>query len=146
MTNILRTRLLSSSPVIQLAIGDCAASIVGSSVSRFLRARAPSSPSAPSASSPDPASAGLRWPHNPAKSVIGSAAFVAAAAVVSAVYLTGFAAMGEGGGYVPDVESVRWWARMLAVSVAAALIETVPIGNDNFTIPLTAAVASFLLL
>ena len=85
-----------------------------------------------------------KWTFNKDKSVAGSIAFVAGALVGSFVlisWLTGFGVMDPLG-----LSSEELVLRLLVISVLCAAVELIPVGDDNYSVPLSAAILSSYLL
>lgn len=83
----------------------------------------------------------VKWPFSASKSYAGSLAFVVGAFVVSTGVLSLLSATGclsmNVGGYLPQ---------LLFISVACALVELVPVWDDNITVPVAGAILTALLL
>ncbi len=85
-----------------------------------------------------------KWSFNKDKSVAGSAAFVSGAAVASyglISWLTGFGVMDP-----VNLSRMDLFGRLLIISVVCAAVELIPAGDDNYSVPLSAAILSSLLL
>ncbi len=85
-----------------------------------------------------------KWSFNKDKSVAGSAAFVSGATVASyglISWLTGFGVMDP-----INLSTMDLFGRLLIISVLCAAVELIPAGDDNYSVPLSAAVLSSLLL
>jgi len=109
-----RSSIIGVVALAQMAAGDGLADIVGRKVG------------------------GARWPFSDRKTYAGSLGFVLGGFTVSlglVYWLATFSCVDLGGLGLADVA-----VRLAAVSVASALVELVPLGDDNVTVPLTAAV------
>ena len=82
-----------------------------------------------------------KWPFSTTKSYAGSAAFVVGAFVVSTGVLSLLAATG-----CLALDVTAYLPQLLAISVACAAVELVPISDDNITVPVAGAVLAALLL
>jgi dolichol kinase len=83
-----------------------------------------------------------KWPFSRSKSVAGSTAFV----VASTLACTGLVAwMSYTGCLSLPLPLSELFPRIAAISVACAGVELLPIGDDNWTVPLSAAVLSVIL-
>mmetsp|Transcript_3618 Transcript_3618/g.5500 ORF Transcript_3618/g.5500 Transcript_3618/m.5500 type:complete len:372 (+) Transcript_3618:71-1186(+) len=85
-----------------------------------------------------------KWPFNKDKSVAGSTAFVSGALVASfglISWLTGFGVMDP-----LDLNTIDLFVRLLVISVVCAAVELIPAGDDNYSVPLSAAILSSYLL
>lgn len=85
-----------------------------------------------------------KWPFNTDKSVAGSAAFVSGALVASfglISWLTGFGVMDP-----LHLSTLDLFGRLLFISVVCAAVELIPTGDDNYSVPLSAAILSSYLL
>jgi len=113
--------LVSAVSVCQMAVGDGMADLVGR---RFGR---------------------TRWPSfletTGKKSVEGSLAFAASAFAASLLFVTIFGVTG-----LTALSPLAVAPALLLVSCAVALVELLPLGDDNFTVPIAAALLSVLLL
>jgi len=81
---------------------------------------------------------------NKDKSVAGSAAFVSGALVASfglISWLIGFGVMDP-----LDLSTLDLFGRLLFISVVCAAVELIPTGDDNYSVPLSAAILSSYLL
>lgn len=86
---------------------------------------------------------GNKWPFAPDKSIAGSTAFwLAATASTSALA----AWWSYAGCLVLPFEMAQLIPRIAALTAACALIELLPIGNDNWTVPLGAAILAAIFL
>jgi len=84
-----------------------------------------------------------KWPFAPNKSVAGSAAFVVAATLTS----TALAAwMSYTGCLTLPLPMVELIPRIALISFFSAGVELLPFVDDNWTVPLSAAVLSILIL
>jgi len=83
----------------------------------------------------------VKWPFSTSKSYAGSAAFVVGAFAVSAGVLSLLSATG-----CLSLDVAAYLPQLLAISVACAAVELVPISDDNITVPVSAAVLAALLL
>lgn len=84
-----------------------------------------------------------KWPFAPDKSVAGSAAFVVAATLTSTALSAWMSYTGCLTLPMPMMELVQ---RLLIISLASAGVELLPFVDDNWTVPLCAAIMSSLLL
>ena len=85
-----------------------------------------------------------KWSFNKDKSVAGSTAFVSGAVVASyglISWLTGFGVMDP-----LNLSTMDLFGRLLFISVVCAAVELIPAGDDNYSVPLSAAVLSSFLL
>ncbi|KAJ1439345.1 hypothetical protein B484DRAFT_391834 [Ochromonadaceae sp. CCMP2298] len=82
-----------------------------------------------------------KWPFAPTKSLVGSTAFVVGGFVVSTALL---ALMNHTGVLAIDV--VQKAPVLLGISLLSAAVELLPIIDDNISVPLVAALATWLLL
>ena len=85
-----------------------------------------------------------KWAFNKDKSVAGSTAFVSGALVASfglISWLTGFGVMDP-----LDLNTIDLFVRLLVISVVCAAVELIPAGDDNYSVPLSAAMLSSYLL
>lgn len=85
-----------------------------------------------------------KWSFNESKSMAGSAAFVAGSFVSSyglISWLTGTGAMDP-----LELGQVALAGRLIVVAVVCAAVELIPVGDDNWTVPLSAALLSAYLL
>lgn len=82
-----------------------------------------------------------KWPFAKDKSIEGSLAFVFFAFVVT----SGILALYHATGFLDLDVSVKW-PIVLAISVLCAVVEVLPVGEDNITVPLAAAGLSAVLL
>lgn len=85
-----------------------------------------------------------KWSFNRDKSVAGSAAFVSGAVFASyglISWLTGFGVMDP-----VNLSTMDLFGRLLIISVVCAAVELIPAGDDNYSVPLSAAILSSLLL
>ncbi|KAL9183851.1 hypothetical protein ACHAXT_004707 [Thalassiosira profunda] len=85
-----------------------------------------------------------KWPFNKSKSVAGSSAFVAGSFVGSfslISWLTSTGAMDP-----LELSGIGLVARLLAIAIVCAAVELIPFGDDNWSVPLSAAVLSAILL
>jgi len=85
-----------------------------------------------------------KWPFNKNKSVAGSIAFVSGALAGSfglISWLTGFGVMDP-----LDLSTADLVGRLLLISVVCAAVELIPAGDDNYSVPLSAAILSSYLL
>jgi phytol kinase len=83
----------------------------------------------------------IKWPFAKDKSIEGSVAFVFFAFVVT----SGLLALYHATGFLDLDVSVKWPV-VLAISVLCAVVEVLPVGEDNITVPLAAAGLSVVLL
>jgi dolichol kinase len=84
-----------------------------------------------------------KWPFSRHKSVAGSIAF----AVASTLASTGLAAwMSYTGCLSLPMPMSELVPRIAAISVACAGVELLPIGDDNWTVPLSATILSLVFL
>ena len=79
----------------------------------------------------------VKWPFAPAKSLVGSAAFVAGAWAASVAMVALFSACGY-----TTLGVVDCVAPLFFISVLSALAELAPVWDDNLSVPLVAALAS----
>jgi dolichol kinase len=88
---------------------------------------------------------GNRWPFSKKKSIAGSAAFVIASTACS-VALTAW--MGYTGtlGLPLGGDMIALASRIALISTICAGVELIPLGDDNWTVPLCAALLSMILL
>eukprot|EP00978_Attheya_sp_CCMP212_P032681 scaffold128691_cov57-Attheya_sp.AAC.1 len=88
---------------------------------------------------------GNRWPFSKKKSIAGSAAFVIASTACS-VALTAW--MGYTGvlGLPLGGDMIALSSRIALISTICAGVELIPLGDDNWTVPLCAALLSMILL
>lgn len=78
-----------------------------------------------------------KWFFNQSKSIAGTTAFAIAAALTS----TGLAWwLGHTGALVLPMAFVDVAVRVVAISIVCAFVELIPFGDDNWTVPLSAAV------
>ena len=103
--------LCGAVPVCQMAVGDGLADIVGRRYGE------------------------VKWPFAPSKSPAGSAAFVAGAyassvAMVAFFHRCGYTPLSVGEALLP----------LALISVVSAVVELLPLGDDNLTVPLVSAV------
>ena len=84
-----------------------------------------------------------KWPFSENKSIVGSAAFVLASTLTS---ITLVAWMSYTGCLTLLLPMSELAPRIAVISLACAGVELVPIGDDNWTVPLSAAVLSVLFL
>ena len=85
-----------------------------------------------------------KWFFNRSKSMAGSAAFVAGSFVASfglISWLTSTGAMDALG-----LSSFELAKRLLAIAVVCAAVELIPAGDDNYSVPISAALLSAFLL
>jgi dolichol kinase len=84
-----------------------------------------------------------KWPFAPNKSVAGSAAFIVAATLTSTVLSAWMSYTGCLTLPMPMAELVQ---RIFIISFLSAGVELLPFVDDNWTVPLSAAIMSSLLL
>mmetsp|Transcript_32283 Transcript_32283/g.30778 ORF Transcript_32283/g.30778 Transcript_32283/m.30778 type:complete len:301 (-) Transcript_32283:582-1484(-) len=84
----------------------------------------------------------VKWPFSDKKSYVGSAAFVIGAFSVCTALLSLLSATGSLGGL--DVASKL--PQLFLISVVCALVELIPVWDDNFTVPVAAVGLSWFLL
>ncbi len=89
---------------------------------------------------------GLKWGQWTQKSPAGSAAFVASGVAASAAVLGYLGASGVMTGPITNMTSAEVVRRLSAVSLVAAAVELVPVGDDNWTVPAAAGLCSWALL
>jgi dolichol kinase len=82
-----------------------------------------------------------KWSFAPKKSIAGTAAFVVAAFAVT----TGLMALYHATGFLATDVTYKWPV-VLGISVACAVVELLPLGEDNITVPVAGAALSLLLL
>jgi dolichol kinase len=85
-----------------------------------------------------------KWPFNKNKSIAGSVAFVSGSLVGSLgliSWLTGFGVMDP-----IDLSTAELVVRLFVISVLCAAVELIPAGDDNYSVPLSAAILSSYLL
>jgi len=80
------------------------------------------------------------WEFNKSKSYAGTIGFVICGFLSSIVYLTYFNSV-----HITDVNMQSAWGSLLAISILCSLVETIPFGDDNITVPIAAAISSYLL-
>ena len=83
-----------------------------------------------------------KWPFAAKKSVEGSLAFVLSAFVVTC----GLLALYHATGFLPSTDVSQKWPVVLGISILCAAIELLPVGEDNYTVPIAAAGLSLALL
>lgn len=81
-----------------------------------------------------------KWPFAPNKSVVGSAAFVASAFLVT----SGLFALYHATGF-SSIDITHSWPTVLLISIACAIVELLPV-EDNLSVPLCGAILAALLL
>ena len=84
-----------------------------------------------------------KWPFNPQKSIIGSAAFFISAVVVSLLLISWFNLFGL---LPPNLSILEVLPRILLISGLCAFIELIPLTDDNITVPISASILSSYLL
>lgn len=84
-----------------------------------------------------------KWPFAPTKSVAGSAAFVVAATLTSTALAAWMSYTGCLTLPLPMPELVP---RIFAISLLSAGVELLPFADDNWTVPLSAAILSSVFL
>ena len=82
-----------------------------------------------------------KWFLNESKSYVGSAAFVVSAFTVTCAIMALYHATGFLG-----VDVVTQWPTVLLISVLCALVEVLPLGEDNVSVPIAGAVLAAWLL
>lgn len=88
-----------------------------------------------------------KWSFRPDKSVAGTAAFFAASTATSYALVSWFAYAGCGGDALAATAADPWFVvRLAAVCGLSALVELLPFGDDNYNVPLAAALLSQRLL
>ena len=87
------------------------------------------------------------WPYNPRKSIAGSLAFVSASAVTSLALILWIQYTGSGLATLSSqYTTLEVATNILIISTVAAIVETIPwLGDDNYTVPISAALLSFIL-
>ncbi len=87
------------------------------------------------------------WPYNPNKSIAGSLAFVLASGVTSLALMLWIQYTGSGLATLSSqYTTVEIATNIMIISTVAAIVETIPwLGDDNYTVPISAALLSFLL-
>lgn len=85
-----------------------------------------------------------KWPFNKDKSVAGSTAFVVGALLGSFALISWLTSFGVTSPL--EFSALRLMGRLLLISVLCAGVELIPGGDDNWTVPISAAVLSSYLL
>jgi len=85
-----------------------------------------------------------KWSFNKDKSMTGSAAFVAGSFVASFSLISWLIHMGSMDAL--SLSPISLCIRLLAIAIICAGVELIPIGDDNWSVPFSAAVLSALLL
>ena len=85
----------------------------------------------------------VKWPFSKAKSYAGSAAFVVGGTIVSLAVVQWFVAFGCLGNSTMALGGLT--IRLAFISVVCAMIELVPFGDDNLTVPMAAVILTRLL-
>ncbi len=79
----------------------------------------------------------VKWPFSKSKSYIGTLAFITFAFTVSVGMLSLFTFTGS-----LDIDVMNKLPQILLISVLCALIELIPVGDDNITVPIVAGIAT----
>jgi phytol kinase len=87
------------------------------------------------------------WPYNTKKSIVGSLAFVVASSITSVSLILWIQYTQSGlGTLASQYTTIEVAINVVLISIIAAIVETIPwLGDDNYTVPISAAIVSMIL-